>query len=127
MLTPPAGSLASTVDVLVAASLVFCAPPFAAFVLPVFFVSAGFVGAAVFAASSAGVGFGLAVSAGEVSDAFNKMEWLASKDSGCSLDGAHSFLNPASDISDRRVFVPSVAKAMLMTRMQEGRLQTTDG
>lgn len=80
-MTPPGGSLASTDDVLVAASLVLEVPPFAALVLPVLLVPAAFVGAGVSAASSAGVGLGLAVSAGEVSDAVHGTEWSASYDS----------------------------------------------
>ena len=68
-MTPPGGSLASTDDVLVAASLVLDVPPFAAFVLPVLLVPAAFVVAGFSAASSAGVGLGWAVSAGEASDA----------------------------------------------------------
>lgn len=117
MLTPPGGSLASTDDVLVAAPLVLEVPPFAALVLPVLLVPAAFVGAGVPAASSAGVGLGLAVSAGEVSDAVHGTEWSASYDSEGMHDGAHRSLYPALDISNRRNPVLTVARAMLMTRM----------
>lgn len=74
MLTPPGGNLASTVDVLEAADLVFCVPLFAPVVASGVFVSAALVGAAVFAASSAGVDFAFPVSAGEVSDAVRRMK-----------------------------------------------------
>lgn len=117
MLTPPGGSLASTEDVLVAAVLVLAVPPLVALVLPALLVAAPFVGAAVGAASSVGVGLGLAVSAGEVSDAVHGPGWSASHKSGWIHDGAHSSPYLALDVSERRSVVLRVARAMLMTRM----------
>ena len=81
-----------------AALLVLEVPPLVALVLPALLVAAPFVGAAVGAASSVGRGLGLAVSAGEVSDAVHGPAWSASHKFRWVHDGAHSFPCPAFDV-----------------------------
>lgn len=118
MTISPGPSLGSTDDVLVAASFVLVVPPFAALVLPGLLVSAALVDSSWSAAlSSAGVGLGLAVSAGEVSDAVYGIARLVSKGPGHSYVDAYSSLDPAVDISDRRSAVLMVAMATPLKKM----------
>ena len=117
MTISPGPSLGSTDDVLVAGSFALVVPPFAALVLPELLVSAGLVDSGRLAAlSSAGVGLGLAVSAGEVSDAVSRNREISLEAPAHSHVDAYSSLDPAADISDHRSAVLMVAMAMLLKK-----------